>query len=63
MIMTDKDGNTWRKICPSATLSTTHPIWTTLGSKPPQESMGLPGLCNDRPVTILPYTISGTTMK
>jgi len=31
----DKENrNTWRKTCSVATLFTTNPIWTTLGSNP-----------------------------
>jgi hypothetical protein len=32
MKLTGENRNTWGKTCPSATLSTTNPTWTDLGS-------------------------------
>jgi hypothetical protein len=43
MILTGENRRTQRKICPSATLSTTNPTWVDLGFNP--------GLCGERPVT------------
>jgi hypothetical protein len=43
MILTGENQRTWRKICPSATLSTTNPIWIDTG-------MNL-GLHGERPLT------------
>jgi len=40
-----------------------HPTWRTLGSNPHKNQWVHSGLCNDRSVTILQYTISGTTVK
>ena len=43
MILRDENRSTRRKICPSATLSTTNPTWTGLGVNP--------GLRGERPTT------------
>jgi hypothetical protein len=43
IILTGENQVTWRKTCPSATLSTTNPTWTEPGSNP--------GLCDERLVT------------
>ena len=34
MKLTGENRSTWGKACPSATLSTTNPKWTDLGSNP-----------------------------
>jgi len=43
MILTRENRNTWRKLCPSATLSITNVTWSALGSKR--------GLRGQRPAT------------
>jgi hypothetical protein len=43
MILTGENRRTQRKICPSATLSTTNPTWIDPGANP--------GLRGERPVT------------
>jgi hypothetical protein len=43
MKLTGENRSTRRETCPSATLSTTNPTWTDLGS--------IPGLCGGRPST------------
>jgi hypothetical protein len=43
MKLTGENRSTWRKPCPSATLSTTNPTWTEPGSNP--------GLRDRRPAT------------
>jgi hypothetical protein len=48
MILAQKNLRTWRKTCPSATLSTTNPTWIN-----PSANLGLHG---DRPANNLPYT-------
>jgi hypothetical protein len=43
MKLTVKNRRIWGKTCPSATLSTTNPTWTDLGSNP--------ALCGERSAT------------
>ena len=40
MILTGNNQSSWSKTCPSATLSTTDPVWTGLGLKPSRHSEG-----------------------
>jgi hypothetical protein len=43
MISTGENRRTWRKTCPSATLSTTNPTWIDLGA--------IPGVRGEGPAT------------